>query len=111
MTGLILAGAAPLHAVLAQTVVMFLVLAATATVVIALVLIRRLFTPDHRLVYLPFPRRPLKPSVADRTGGCQVGRSAAAPRPASRALMIAWARSATWSLLKMFETWLRTVSG
>jgi hypothetical protein len=38
-------------------VVMFLVLAATATttVVIALGLIRRLFTPDHRLVYLPVP--------------------------------------------------------
>jgi hypothetical protein len=32
------------------------VLAATATtVVIALGLIRRLFTPDHRLVYLPNP--------------------------------------------------------
>jgi putative ABC transport system permease protein len=33
---------------------MFLVLAATATTtaVIALGLIRRLFTPDHRLVYL-----------------------------------------------------------
>jgi putative ABC transport system permease protein len=36
---------------------MFLVLAATATttVVIALGLIRRLFTPDHRRVYLPVP--------------------------------------------------------
>jgi putative ABC transport system permease protein len=54
MTGLILAGTAPLQAVLVQAVVMFLVLAATATttVVIALGLIRRLFTPDHRLVYL-----------------------------------------------------------
>ena len=31
------------------------------------------------------------------------------PRPASRARTIACARSATWSLLKMFETWLRTV--
>ena len=50
----ILAGTAPLQAVLVQAVVMFLVLAATATttVVIALGLIRRLFTPDHRLVYL-----------------------------------------------------------
>ena len=28
---------------------------ATTTVVIALGLIRRLFTPDHRLVYLPAP--------------------------------------------------------
>ena len=57
MTGLILAGAAPLQAVLVQAVVMFLVLAATATTttVIALGLIRRLFTPDHRLVYLPAP--------------------------------------------------------
>jgi hypothetical protein len=57
MTGLILAGAAPLQAVLVQAVVMFLVLAATATttVVIALGLIRRLFTPDHRLIHLPTP--------------------------------------------------------
>jgi UDP-glucose/iron transport system permease protein len=57
MTGLILVGTAPLQAVLVQAVVMFLVLAATATttVVIALGLIRRLFTPDHRLVYLPAP--------------------------------------------------------
>ena len=55
MTGLILAGTAPLQAVLVQAVVMFLVLAATATttVVIALGLIRRLFTPDHRLLHLP----------------------------------------------------------
>jgi len=57
MTGLILAGAAPVQAVLVQAVVMFLVLAATATttVVIALGLIRRLFTHDHRLLYLPAP--------------------------------------------------------
>jgi len=57
MTGLILADTAPLQAVLVQAVVMFLVLAATATttVVIALGLIRRLFTPDHRLVHLPTP--------------------------------------------------------
>jgi UDP-glucose/iron transport system permease protein len=57
MTGLILAGVAPLQAVLVQAVVMFLVLAATATTtaVIALGLIRRLFTHDHRLVYLPVP--------------------------------------------------------
>ena len=48
---------APLQAVLVQAVVMFLVLAATATttVVIALGLIRRMFTPDHRLIYLPTP--------------------------------------------------------
>jgi putative ABC transport system permease protein len=57
MTGLILAGTAPLQAVLVQAVVMFLVLAATATtiVVIALGLIRRLFTADHRLHHLPAP--------------------------------------------------------
>jgi putative ABC transport system permease protein len=38
-----------------QAVVMFLVLAATATttVVIALGLVRRLFTHDHRLIDLP----------------------------------------------------------
>jgi putative ABC transport system permease protein len=57
MTSLILADIAPLQAVLVQAVVMFLVLAATATttVVIALGLIRRLFTPGHRLIYLPAP--------------------------------------------------------
>jgi UDP-glucose/iron transport system permease protein len=57
MTGLILAGAAPLQAVLVQAVVMFLVLAATSTttVVTALGLIRRLFTSDHRLMHLPAP--------------------------------------------------------
>lgn len=57
MTGLILAGTAPLQAVLVQAVVMFLVLAATATttVVVALGLIRRVFTPDHRLRHLPAP--------------------------------------------------------
>lgn len=55
MTGLILAGTPPVQAVLVQAVVMFLVLAATATVVIALGLIRRLFTPDHRLRHLPAP--------------------------------------------------------
>ena len=47
MTGLILAGAAPLQAVLVQAVVMFLVFAATATttVVIALGLIRACSPP------------------------------------------------------------------
>ncbi len=57
MTGLILASTAPLRAVVVQAVVMFLVLAATATTtaVIALGLLWRLFTPDHRLVYLPVP--------------------------------------------------------
>ncbi|MGE0028085.1 MAG: iron export ABC transporter permease subunit FetB [Thermoleophilia bacterium] len=57
MTGLILAGVDPLDAVLVQVVVMYLVLgsAATATAVVAEGLVRRLFTPDHRLVRL---RRP-----------------------------------------------------
>jgi putative ABC transport system permease protein len=57
MTGLILVGTPPLQAVLVQAVVMFLVLAATATttVVIALGLIRRLFTTDHRLRHLSAP--------------------------------------------------------
>jgi putative ABC transport system permease protein len=51
MTGLILAGVPPVQAVLVQAVVMFLVLGsvATTTVVVALGLIRRLFTRDHRL--------------------------------------------------------------
>ncbi len=57
MTGLILAGVDPLDAVLVQAVVMFLVLGstATATTVVALGLVRRLFTPDHRLVPLLRP--------------------------------------------------------
>ncbi len=51
MTGLILAGVPPVHAVLVQAVVMFLVLGsvATTTVVVTLGLIHRLFTGDHRL--------------------------------------------------------------
>ncbi|MDN2495342.1 iron export ABC transporter permease subunit FetB [Nocardia sp. 852002-20019_SCH5090214] len=58
MTGLILAGVPPVQAVLVQAVVMFLILGAVAatTVVIALGLVHRLFTPDHRL--LPLARRP-----------------------------------------------------
>jgi putative ABC transport system permease protein len=57
MTGLILAGTSPVQAVLVQAVVMFLVLAATATttVVIALGLVRQLFTADHRLLRLAGP--------------------------------------------------------
>ena len=57
MTGLILAGVDPLDAVLVQAVVMYLVLASTAvtTTVVAMGLLRRLFTPDHRLVRLPRP--------------------------------------------------------
>lgn len=57
MTGLILAGVDPVDAVLVQVVVMYLVLgaAATATTVVAIGLVRRLFTPDHRLLPL---RRP-----------------------------------------------------
>jgi UDP-glucose/iron transport system permease protein len=57
MTGLILAGVEPLDAVLVQVVVMYLVLgsAATATTVVAIGVVRRLFTPDHRLVALSRP--------------------------------------------------------
>nr|MBA2575968.1 ABC transporter permease [Euzebyaceae bacterium] len=57
MTGLILAGVHPVDAVLVQAVVMFLVLGtvATTTSIIGLRLIRRLFTPDHRLTPLPRP--------------------------------------------------------
>jgi putative ABC transport system permease protein len=59
MTGLILAGASPIQAVLVQAVVMFLVLAAAATtsVVITLGLVGRVFTADHRLLPLPQPAR------------------------------------------------------
>ena len=51
MTGLILAGTAPLAAVRIQVAVMYLVLgaAATTTVVVGLGVQRRLFTTDHRL--------------------------------------------------------------
>lgn len=57
MTGLILAGVPPTQAVLVQAVVMFLILGSVATtaVVMALGLVRRLFTPDHRLRWLPRP--------------------------------------------------------
>jgi len=57
MTGLILAGVDPLDAVLVQAVVMYLVLGstATATSVVAVGLVRRLFTPDHRLTRLSRP--------------------------------------------------------
>lgn len=57
MTGLILAGVDPVDAVLVQVVVMYLVLGATATttVTVAVGLVRRLFTADHRLVTLPRP--------------------------------------------------------
>jgi len=55
MTGLILAGVSPVRAVLLQVVVMFLVLGsvATTTVVVALGLVHRMFTPDHRLRAVP----------------------------------------------------------
>ncbi|QUR69057.1 ABC transporter permease [Mycobacterium spongiae] len=51
MTGLILAGVPPLQAVLVQAVVMFLILGSVAatTVVVALGLVRLVFTRDHRL--------------------------------------------------------------
>jgi putative ABC transport system permease protein len=54
MTGLILAGADPVDAVLVQAAIMYLILGCVATnvVLIGLGLTRRLFTPDHRLVRL-----------------------------------------------------------
>ncbi|GAC55071.1 ABC transporter permease [Gordonia amicalis] len=59
MTGLILAGVAPVQAVRLQAVVMFLVLASvsTTTVVVTLGLVRRVFTTDHRLLPLPRPQQ------------------------------------------------------
>ena len=55
--GLILAGVHPVQAVLVQAVVMFLILGSVAstTVVVALGLVRLVFTRDHRL--LPLARR------------------------------------------------------
>ncbi|HEV7759765.1 MAG TPA: iron export ABC transporter permease subunit FetB [Acidimicrobiales bacterium] len=54
MTGLILAGADPVDAVLVQAALMYLILGCVATnvVVVGLGLTRRLFTPDHRLLRL-----------------------------------------------------------
>jgi putative ABC transport system permease protein len=51
MTGLLLAGADPVDAVLVQLIVMYLVLGAVATSVITTVVggMRHLFTPDRRL--------------------------------------------------------------
>lgn len=59
MTGLILAGVAPVDAVLVQVVVMYLILggAATATAIVGVGVTRRLFTADHRL--LPVARAQL----------------------------------------------------
>ena len=57
MTGLLLAGVDPLVAVAVQVVVMYLVLGSAAVVgaVLALGLLSRLFTPDHRLRPMPRP--------------------------------------------------------
>lgn len=57
MTGLILAGAPPVDAVLVQIAIMYLVLGSVAvtTVVVALGLRRCLFTPDERVVHLTRP--------------------------------------------------------
>ena len=59
MTGLILAGVDPVDAVLVQLALMYLILGgvATTTAITALGAVRRLFTPDHRLVALPRSRR------------------------------------------------------
>ena len=58
MTGLILAGVSPLQAVLVQAVVMFLILGSVAAtaVVVAVGIVRPVFTRDHRL--LPLGQRP-----------------------------------------------------
>jgi putative ABC transport system permease protein len=55
MTGLILAGVDPADAVLVQLAIMYLILGGVATTSVITVLgaVRRLFTPDHRLVALP----------------------------------------------------------
>ncbi len=55
MTGLILAGVDPVDAVLVQVVVMYLILASTATTttVVAWGISHRLFSPDQRLKHLP----------------------------------------------------------
>lgn len=57
MTGLILAGVDPVEAVRVQAAVMYLVLGSTAitTAVVAFGMVRKLFTPDHRLVPLARP--------------------------------------------------------
>lgn len=57
MVGLILAGADPIAAVKVQLAVMYLILGsvATTTTVVAVGLVRRVFTPDHRLVRLATP--------------------------------------------------------
>ena len=64
MAGLLLAGVDPLVAVAVQAVVMYLVLGSAAVVgaVLALGLIPRLFTPDHRLRPLPRPAEPVSGS-------------------------------------------------
>lgn len=59
MTGLILAGVDPVDAVQVQLAVMYLILGSVATsvTVVALLLSRRLVTPDQRLVRLARPAR------------------------------------------------------
>ncbi len=70
MTGLILAGVAPVEAVQVQLAIMYLILGgvATSVTVVGFGVARRLFTPDHRLVRLgrppaspPVPPRPPRP--------------------------------------------------
>jgi ABC-type iron transport system FetAB permease component len=75
MTGLILAGTPPVQAVLVQVVVMFLVLAATTTVVIALGLIRRLFTPTTGYGTCPPRQTADPPGVTGRSGRHGAGRA------------------------------------
>jgi putative ABC transport system permease protein len=65
MTGLILAGAKPVDAVLVQAALMYLILGCVATnvVIVGLGLTRRLFTDDHRLVPLPRTREAMVPTI------------------------------------------------
>jgi putative ABC transport system permease protein len=75
MTGLVLAGVDPVDAVLVQAVVMFVVLGsvATTTAVVAVGLVRRLFTADHRLVPLSRAADPDRGRSARRADGARPG--------------------------------------
>src|SRR5581483_8423387 len=68
----------------------------------------------------PAPLAPIKENLTrfdlpgdqlllDRRKGLGRHAGGGSPRPASRARRMAAERSVTWSLVRMFETWLRTV--
>lgn len=69
MTGFLLAGAAPLDAVLTQTVVMFLTLGSVAvtTVLVGRGTARRLVSDDHRLLTEPAPSSLCSPQLSRST--------------------------------------------